>query len=102
MINESFDFDLQSWFQQLARMINESFDFDLQSWFQQLAGMINESFDFDLQSWFQQLAGMMEVVHKTCCFDLYLFLTFLQGHKNFEFFARCTMNGGHFVDTITH
>ena len=33
-----------------------------------------------------------EVMHKTCCFDLYLFFTFLQGHENLEYFAHCTMN----------
>ena len=43
-----------------------------------------------------------EVVHKTCCFDRDLILIFLQGHENLELFAHCTMNGGHFVDTITH
>ena len=41
-----------------------------------------------------------EVVHKTCCFDLDLFLTILQGHNKFKMFPYCTMNGGHFVDTI--
>ena len=25
-------------------------------------------------------------MHKTCCFDLDIFLTFLQGHKNLRFF----------------
>ena len=43
-----------------------------------------------------------EVVHKTCCFDHDILLTFLQGHENLDFFAHCTMNGGHFVYTITH
>ena len=40
-----------------------------------------------------------EVVHKACCFDL--FVTFLQGHDNLDFFAHCTMNVGHFVDPMT-
>ena len=37
-----------------------------------------------------------EVVHKTCCFDLDLFT------KKLLIFPHCTMNGSHFVDTITH
>ena len=41
-------------------------------------------------------------MHKTCCFDLELFLTFLQGHENLHSVANCTMSGGQFVDTITH
>ena len=43
-----------------------------------------------------------EVVHKAYYFGRDLILTFLQGHENLELFAHCTMNGGHFVDTITH
>ena len=38
-----------------------------------------------------------EVVHKTCWFDLDRF-----ARSPKLFFAHCTMNGGHFVDTITH
>ena len=42
-----------------------------------------------------------EVAHKTCCVDLHLFLTFLQGYENL-ILAHCTMNGGHFVGPMTH
>ena len=43
-----------------------------------------------------------EVAHKTRWFDLDLFLIFSLSHENWEFCAHCTMNRGHFVDTITH
>ena len=43
-----------------------------------------------------------EVAHKTCCFDLDIFLIFLQGHENLEYFVHYIMNGGHFVDPIAH
>ena len=51
-----------------------------------------------LVTWFQHLA----IIMKLCTMHMVLTWTFLwpfaRSHKN----SRCTMNGGHFVDTITH
>ena len=41
-----------------------------------------------------------EVVHNTCCFDLDIFLSFVQGYESLNILPRYTINRGHFVDTI--